>query len=311
MHLNRFVRGAAPALAALLFAGCFSVETRRKSVSPAEASNAGQTGGVALRVYADDELRKAGRPGPRGLYVELERRDGKVWEPVFRSLEPAWSVLGLPPGDYRLQFPSRLDERGEPVALDESPRKIRVRAGEVTEVDAILEHVDKGLIVAGVVAAVVATVLLHDWLDDVDIPLPPIPPPPVVDAIFWITLDLATMPDGVWSAAGSGQPPVVTSHFPPDDALVAARWVKVTFSFSEPLDETLAGDGCIEVEGRESGPLSGATSYDAERWWLTWSADEDLPRDERFVVTLRGDCVVDRRGLALPDDESFSFRTSP
>ena len=134
-----------------------------------------------------------------GLFVELERKSGKSWEPVFRSLEPAWSVLGLPPGDYRLRFTSRLDERGEPVALDERPRSVKVRAGEVSEVDAVLEHVDTGLVVVGVIAAVAAAVLLHDWLDEHDLPvppLPPLPPPAVADAIFWISLDLAV---GKWA----------------------------------------------------------------------------------------------------------------
>ena len=78
---------------------------------------------------------------------------GPAFEPVFRSLDPAWSVLGLPPGDYRLRFPSRLDASGEPQPLDERPRAVKVRAGEVTDVDAVLEHVDKGLVVVGVIAA--------------------------------------------------------------------------------------------------------------------------------------------------------------
>ena len=125
------------------------------------------SGGIALKVFADDDAQKAGTPGPRGLFIELERREGKRFTPVFRSLEPAWSVMGLPPGEYRLRFPARLDETGNAVTLDEDPRTVKVKAGEVTEVDTVLEHVDEGLIVAGVIAAVALAVFLDGATDQV------------------------------------------------------------------------------------------------------------------------------------------------
>ncbi len=80
-----------------------------------------------------------------------------------RSSRPGAS-WGLPPGEYLLRFPARLDEAGNAVRLDEEPRLVKVQAGEVTEVDTVLEHVDKGLIVAGVIAAVALAVFLdaHD-----------------------------------------------------------------------------------------------------------------------------------------------------
>ena len=305
-----FVRVTALASAALLFTGCFSVQTRRRPDTTVDVGS----GGIALKVFADDDAKRAGQPGPRGLFVELERKSGpKSWEPVFRSLDPAWSVLGLPPGDYRLRFPSRLDAAGEPVALDERPRTVKVRAGEVTEVDAVLEHVDKGLVVVGVLAAVAAAVLLHEWLDDNDLPVPPLPPLPpaaIADAIFWISLDLATAGDEGWYPESAARPPVVTSHFPEEGALVAARAVNVTFVLSEPLLADLVEGDCLQVVGEESGVVPGTVDYDAERWWIVWEPEGDLPRDDTFRATLHADCVRDLQGLTLEEDASFEFRSA-
>ena len=66
--MNRhFARATALAAACALVTGCFSVQARQRP----DTGGAPETGGVALRVYADDEARKAGQPGPRGLFVEL------------------------------------------------------------------------------------------------------------------------------------------------------------------------------------------------------------------------------------------------
>ncbi len=295
-------------LAALLLSSCFSVQTRRRPLDDPRAA----TGGVALRVFADDAARRAQSPGPRGLFVELERREAQSrYAPVFRSLEPAWSVMGLPAGDYRLRFPARLDDQGNAVALDEKPRSVRVRAGEVTEVDAVLEHVNRGLIAAGVITAVVAAVLLEDWLDDHDLPLPPLPPPPpeVIDAIFYVSLDIATTPPGPWTPAGPVATPVVTSHFPPADALVAARRLRVTFALSAPI-AGMRSDG-ITVLAEEAGVVPGTTSYDGDRWWIVWEADGDLPRNDVLHVTLAADAIEDLHGDDLPAATSFVFRTTP
>jgi hypothetical protein len=219
--------------------------------------------------------------------------------------------MGLPAGEYRLRFPARLDEAGHTVALDEEARRLRVRSGEVTEVDAVLEHVSRGLIAAGVITAVVAAVLLEDWLDDHDLPLPPLPPPPpeVFDAIFYVSLDIATTPSGPWTHAGPVATPVVTSHFPPADALVAARRLRVTFALSAPI-ATLRSDG-VTVLAEEAGVVPGMTSYDGERWWIVWEADGDLPRNDVLHVTLAADAVEDLRGDDLPSPTTFVFRTTP
>jgi hypothetical protein len=177
----------------------------------------------------------------------------------------------------------------------------------------VLEHVNRGLVAAGVLTAVVAAVLLEDWLDDHDLPLPPLPPPPpeVVDAIFYVTLDAVTSPAEPWQAAGPVGVPVVTSHFPPADALVAARRVRITFALSAPLDaHTLRADG-VTVLGETAGLLPGTASYDADRWWLVWEPEGDLPRNELLHVTLSADAIEDLQGDALPGPTSFVFRTTP
>ena len=310
MRRASWTRHLALLVAALLLNSCLSVQTRHH---PATGVTDG-SGGIALQVFADDDAQKAGTPGPRGLFIELERKAGKGYVPVFRSLEPAWSVMGLPPGEYRLRFPARLDDQGNAVKLDEEPRVIKVLAGEVTEVDTVLEHVDKGLIVAGVIAAVALAVFLD--VHDLPVPpLPPIPPPPgVLDAVFWISLDAATPPvygpPGGWVPAGPGRTPVVTSHFPPDGARVAADRVRITFALSGPLDAHTLQDGGITVLGEKSGLLPGHTTYDGNRWWLVWEGDGDLPRDETLHVTLSGEAIEDMYGNELGAPVSFSFTTT-
>lgn len=310
MHRPLPFRVAALGVAALVLASCFSVQTRQR---PAAVAGGETTGGIALQVFADDDARQAATPGPRGLFVELDRQEGQAFVPVFRSLEPAWSVMGLAPGKYRLRFPSRLDPAGNVQPLDERARTVKVDAGKVTEVDAVLEHVDKGLIVAGVVAAVAAAILLDDWLDSHDLPTPPLPPPPppvVLDAIFWLSLDLADLPAAPWIPAGPARPPVVTSHFPPDEALVAARRLRITFALSEPLDPGSVDPAGVAVLGESSGLLAGRTSYDAERWWIVWEAEGALPRGELFHVTLAEGAAEDTSGQDLAAPASFTFRTT-
>ncbi len=314
MIRSPLARVLASALAALLLTSCLSVQTRQRPLTGAGAAKGKGNGGIALQVFADDKAQRAKIPGPRGIFIELEHLEGKSFTPVFRSLEPAWSVMGLPPGKYRLRFPARLDEAGAVVALDEAPRLVKVRPGEVTEVATVLSHVNTGLIVAGVVAAVAVAVFLADH--DLPLPpLPPLPPPPdVLDAVFWISLD-PTPPiygsPGDWVPAGPARTPVVTSHFPSDGAQISADRVRITFALSGALDaHTLKSNG-ITVLGESSGLLAGHTSYDGDRWWLVWEGDENLPRGETFHVTLGADAIEDLRGNELPAAVSFSFRTAP
>jgi hypothetical protein len=297
--------GLALALVAWLAGGCLSVR------STGSQKIGGTTGGVALRVFADDAARRAAQPGPRGLMSELERQAHGGWHPVFRSLDPAWTVMGLAPGRYRLRFPARLDESGHVERLDEDVRGLRVRAGEVTEVEAVLEHVSKPLVAVGVVAAVVAAVIISDWLDDHDLPLPPLPPPPpeLAELVFYVALDVSTAPD--WQRGGPGHSPVVTSHFPEDGALVAARRLRPAFTLSAPLVGSRLAADAVTVLGEQSGLIAGTTGYDGAHWLVYWEPADDLPRGESFHVTLAAEGIEDAGGRELATAVSFSFRTTP
>jgi hypothetical protein len=155
---RRFV--AACLTVTLPLSGCLSVH------STGSRTIEGGGGGVALVVWADDDARRAGTPGPAGVLGELDRNDGDHWVTIFRSINPAWVATGLPPGRYRVRLPARLDEGGNVVRLADSATEVRVAEGRITEVEAVLEHVDTGLVVAGVVAAVVAAVLISDYVSE-------------------------------------------------------------------------------------------------------------------------------------------------
>ena len=115
---------------------------------------------MAVRVFPDDDARKAGLVLSGGIVGELERQEGRRWVPVFRSLDARWTVLGLKPGKYRVRFPARLDDAGNEVALEGRPKIVRVHPDQVTEVETVVEHVPPALVAAGVATAVVAAVLL-------------------------------------------------------------------------------------------------------------------------------------------------------
>ncbi len=290
--------------AVALLSGCVSTRTRSHTTGGDR-----QTGGIQVTVYQDDDARRESRVGPRFIAGELERRAGKGWEPVFKALSPRWTVVSLPPGKYRVRFTARLDESGHAVRLDDPGKVVRVRKGEVAEVETVLEHVPTGLIVAGVLTAVVAAVLLHEWLGDHDLPLPDLPPlPHLADAVFQITLDATYLASEVRSAPSL--PPVMTSHFPETDALVAAKRVRVVFASSEPLNPDDVEAQGITVLAEGAGLLAGTTRYDPEHWWVVWEPAADLPRDDLLHVTLAADAAEDLGGNELPAPISFQFRTA-
>lgn len=286
----------------LSLAGCVSMHTT--GTRPAE----GPGGGVAVRVFADDSARNAGQVGPSGVLGELERREGQQWTTVFRSLNPAWTVAGLPPGTYRLRFPARLDDAGNVVRMDEQTKMIRVKEGMVVETQVILEHVDRALVVAGVIVAVVAAVVLADYLDDHGLPEVPLPSPEFVEAAFYITMDVVSAT--TWHGVGDRLPPTVTSHFPASDALVAARRPRIIFALSEPLrPDELEGQG-VTVLAEDGGLIDGDASYDEENWWVVWTPRQDLPAGDTIRVTLAAEALEDGAGNELKDPVSFSFLTA-
>jgi hypothetical protein len=274
---------------ALLSSGCLSVRAR----SNREAASA-SAGAVAIKVFSNDKMRRGGKPGPHGVLSELEQRRGGTWAPIFRSLNPVWTVAGLPAGSYRVRFPAKLDDEGNIVTLTQDAKKITVRDGRVTDV--------------GVVVVVVAAVLISQYLQDHDLPDLPLPPPEVADAVFFISMDIADASN--WTAVSDHAAPVVTSHFPASNALVAARRPRVLYALSEPLrGRELEPDGVV-VMGEASGLVPGTVSYDASHWWVVWQPGEDLRPGDVFHVTLKVDSVEDTAGNELAAPSSFTFRTA-
>jgi len=298
-------RLVAASLATLLVAGCATLhEAGRTPI-------AGDRGAVRVAVFADDDARGAGHLLGEPIAGVLERHlRGSQWKPVFRSLEPSWAVAGLEPGRYRVRFDLTLDEHGQPEDLERPVRReVDVRAGEAVDVELILDHVSPAMVAAGAVAVVVAAVLLHEWLDDHDLPAPPLPPPSwALDAAFWITLDAASRPAG-WMPRQ--QAPQVTSHFPRAGEIVAPERVRIVFVLSEPIDASHLTDDAIVVEDDGGEALPGRARWDARQWWLVWDPDEPLPPGQRLRATLRVEAIADATGVELAGPTGFDFETAP
>ena len=293
-------------LAASVLAGCLSIRTTGSH--PA----AGEGAGIAVRVFADDDARSEGRLAPGGIVAVLERQEHGSYVPVFRSLAASWTVINLKPGKYRLRFNGRLDEAGNIVTFPEEVRNLKAKEGQVTEVTAVLSHVEPALIAAGVVTAVVAAILLDDWLSGHDLPTPPLPPPPpdLLDAVFTVGVDIALAPDYYGSGMSEHErAPVVTSHFPESDALVASKRVRVTFALSTPIHTDELRADSIVVVGETSGTQAGKVTYDPGHWWVIWEPLDDLPRNDTFHVTLQPEGIEGTQGGDLETASSFTFRT--
>jgi hypothetical protein len=291
--------------AALVLASCASI--REVERTPFE----GEGGAVRVRVFADDDAQEAGRLFGGALVGTLERQDGRRWRPVFRSLDSSWTVAGLEPGTYRVTFADRLDDGGEIEGLERPiAESVRVRSGEVAEVVAVLDHVSPAMIAAGAVGIVVAAVLLHEWLDDLDLPVPPPPPPHwVAETVFWVALDVASAAEARphWTPRPAG--PVVTSHFPERGARVAARRVRIVFALSAPLDETTVAPDAVTVTTAGGERLPGRARYDARRWWIVWEPESDLPAGADLEARLEARGVAGEDGAPLEGGVTFGFST--
>lgn len=287
----------------LALSGCVSVKTT--ATRPSE----GPGGGVAVKVFPDDSTRRGNQVGPMGIVGELERQDGKAWRPVFRSLNPSWVVVGLPPGSYRVSFPARLTDAGDVERLEKPVQEtFKVKQGKMTDVQVTLSHISPALVVIAVVTVVVAAVLIADYLSDHDLPEPPLPPPELVDVAFHISLDLATA--AAWGTVWDRSVPTVTSHFPAAGALVAARRPRVTFCLSKPAQPSKVEAQGVSVLGESSGLIEGVVSYDTSNWWVVWTPSQDLPPGDTYHVTMAGDAVEDQAGNEPGRAFSFSFKTA-
>ncbi len=285
----------------LALSGCMSVRATGSHPTP------GPGGGVAVGVFADDSARNAGRPSPAGILGELDRKDGAAWRPVFRSLDPTWTVVGLPPGAYRVRFPARLDDSGNVVRLSDNAAGVTVKDGSVTEVQAVLEHVSPGLVALGVVAVVAVAYVVTKEGHDHDLPLPPPPPPWLADVAFHVAVDIAI---SAGAAKAEAAPPAVTSHFPASGALVAARRPRVLFAMSEPLQPGDVKGSAVAVLGESSGLVPGQVSYESEHWWVVWEPQTDLAPGDTFHVTLAQDGVEGPAGKEMEKPASFTFQTA-
>ncbi|HLF55674.1 MAG TPA: Ig-like domain-containing protein [Thermoanaerobaculia bacterium] len=296
-------RSSSALLAFALLASCATM--REAGRSPIE----GDRGAVRIAVFADDDTHAAGRLLGEPIAGALEWRDGKRWLPVFHSLEPSWSVAGLEPGSYRVRFELTLDETGQPEDLERPVvRELDVRAGEAVDVELVLDHVSPAMVAAGAAAILVAAVLLHEWLDDLDLPNPPLPPPSwAIETAFWVTLDL-TSDSAVWVPRAHA--PQITSHFPRAGAIVAPEAVRVIFVLSEPIDPRRLIPDAVVVETEDGAEIPGRVHWDQKQWWLIWEPDSDLPAGTRFIVTLRAGAIADSAGLELAGPTGFEFATS-
>ncbi len=286
----------------LSLSGCLSV----RATGTREAPGAG--GGVAVNVFADDDARHAGRPSPMGIFGELDRKEGTAWNPVFRSLNPTWTVAGLPPGSYRVRFPARLDDSGNVVRLSEDATDVRVDEGRITDVRAVLDHVSPALVVVGVITVVVLAILISDYIHEHGLPPPPPLPPGLADVVFHVSVDLLFVPG--WSGPREHLPPEVTSHFPATGAIVAARRPRILFTASEPLRPHAVNPEGVTVLGERSGLVPGQVSYDADHWLVIWEPRADLARADTIHVTLAQDAIEDMAGNEPKEATSFTFTTA-
>ena len=290
-------------VAVLLVAGCASVrEAGRERIQ-------GDRGGVRVAVYQDDDARAAGRRVHGAIAGTLELRERQGWVPVFRSLESSWTVAGLAPGRYRVRFDEALDAEGRVEGLERPVRDtIEVKPGEIVKVEVTLDHVSPAMVAAGAAAVVVAAVLLHEWLDDFDLPTPPAPPGWALETAFYVTLDLA---DDHPAWVPRERAPQITSHFPRQDDRVTADRVRVVYSLSEPIDPARFGPDAVTVETEDGTEIPGQVEWDSKHWWVIWTPDDDLPAGSRFTVTLHAEDLTDSDGLPLDRDATFEFSTAP
>ncbi len=268
---------------------------------------AGPGGGVAVTVFQDDSARSEKRPSPAGVLGELERQDGTAWRTVFRSLDPTWTVVGLPPGKYRVRFPARLDDSGNVVRLSDNATEVAVNEGAVTDVNAVLDHVSTGLVILAVITVVVIIYFLAKETHEHGLPVPPPPPPWLADLVFHVGVNISFS-----TGAGSepALPPVVTSHFPAQGALVAVRRPRVIYAMSEPLPPGHLKGDAVAVLGESSGLVPGQVSYDVEHWWVVWTPAADLAPGDTFHVTLARDGVEGPSGKEMESPATFTFKTA-
>lgn len=297
----------AASLVALTLGACASVETRRRP-EPALSPQAG----VSFALYADDDARAAGITGPAGVVAVLERKEKEGYRPIFRGIRPDWAVTGLEPGHYRIVVASSLDPSGLEVPLPRTAtQRFRAREGELTEIAATMSHVSKGWIAAGIVAGVVAAVLLDEWLSDKGLPTPPLPPLPpiwVADLALSVVLDLSSTEPGPDLDSNQAAPFALAGLFPPPGATVPPGRVRVVVAFATDPGSVILAPEEVRVTVDENYQLPGTLSWDRTTWRLVWESDEDVDDGSEVRVEIGTGALRGRGERELPAVLSTQFR---
>lgn len=299
-------RGLALVLIALTLGACASVDTQRRP-----DPSLGPEAGVSFTLFADDDARAAGMPGPFGVIAVLEREEQGRFQPLFRGVHPQWAVTGLEPGRYRIRVDSRLDVSGLEVPLSEATSKrFRARPGEMVEIEANLRHVSRGWVAAGIVAGVVAAVLLADWLHDKGLPAPPLPPPPplwLADIALSVVLDLSMSRHAIEVHSDKAPPFMVSTILPAPGATVPSGLVSVVMPFATDPGSVILSPEAVRVTA-DGEPISGALRWDDRSWRLVWESTEPVEPGTEIRVEVAPHAVRGRGDRELPAPLSTHFR---
>lgn len=265
------------ALAPLALDGCVSIGVSRTALDSPPGASAPLAGALAVSVFERAGDRDAGRVASFPVLSELSRLTDLGEEGVGRSMAPAWSLLDLPPGKYRLRVTRRLTAEGDIEALENPGDKtFEVSAGEKTTVSIVLKKVPVFWIVVAALTVVALVILAiagsrHGHLP----PPPPLPLPPVFVVIPLGGHDEAGMPA-----------PAAADVFPAKGSMVSARRVTVTFLLSAPLAPDGVGENAVLALGSKSGEIAGAVSYLPRDGLLRFSPWRDFAPGETVTVTL-------------------------
>lgn len=270
------------ALSPLALDGCVSVGLARRPLGTAE-----ETAALSVAFFEKTRDRDAGRPLSTPVFSRLVRTSKEGAATVAaRSISSRWSVEGLPPGRYRLEATRRIDAHGDVVPLSKPVgRSLDLRGGEKLTADVVLSKVPVVWIVLAAVTVVALAILAIDLFDDVDIPVPPLPPPEAVVVAAEIVTDVVTEGAGV-AADRADAAPAAADVFPAPGSVVAARRVAVTFLLTRPLAPDGVGEGAVLCLGSLSGEIPGAVTWLETEQALRFAPSRDFTPGETVTVTL-------------------------
>jgi hypothetical protein len=265
-------------LSPFAFDGCVSIGVERRPALEVQAP----TGVLEVSLYEKSSDHDSGHLVRYPVFAELHRIDGGKETAVGRSMAPAWSLLALPPGRYRLDVSKKIDDAGGIVPLAHpGSKKFDLKAGETTSLNVVLEKVPTLWIILAVVTIVALLVIGIDAASKGKLPMPPIPPLP--PGMGFVAVSFA-FPVGLREDAGNG--PAAADVFPAKGSVVSARRVTVNFLVSMPLRENGIADGAVIALGTKSGEIEGTVSYRAEEQLVRFIPSRNFTPGEAVTVTL-------------------------